>query len=193
VRVLLVDHEDSFVYNIAQALSAAGARVTCQRATTPLRQSVRIDPDAVVLSPGPGSPSDRRISGLARALLDRWENERPFLGICLGHQIVGDYYGGRVVHAPEPVHGETGEVTHDRRGVFEGLPCPLRGARYHSLVVDAGSIPPALELSAWDAEHLVMGLRHRSSPVESVQFHPESYLTASGEHLLRNFLRNARR
>jgi anthranilate synthase/aminodeoxychorismate synthase-like glutamine amidotransferase len=193
VKVLLVDHEDSFVYNIAQALGADGANVVCLRGTRPLAEALRADPDAVVLSPGPGHPSDRRITGLSRALLDRWEEERPFLGVCLGHQMIGEHYGARVGLAPAPVHGDTSLVIHDGRGVFRGVRSPLVGARYHSLVVKPRPMPPDLEVSATDDEGLVMGLRHRRYPVESLQFHPESYLTPAGPRLLQNFLRGVRR
>jgi len=193
MKVLLVDHEDSFVHNIEQALAADGASVHCLRATTALREAVRVDPDAIVFSPGPGHPRDRRMTGLARALLGRWDAERPFLGVCLGHQLVAEHYGGRVVRAEAPVHGETSVITHNGRGIFSGLPSPTDVARYHSLVVDPGSLPPALEVTAQSGEGVVMGLRHRRRRVESVQFHPESYLTPAGPQLLRNFLAEARR
>jgi len=193
MKVLLVDHEDSFVHNIEQALAADGARVTCVRATTSVAESVRVDPDAVVLSPGPGHPRDRRMTGLARALLRRWEADRPFLGVCLGHQLIAEFYGGRVVRAEAPVHGETSVIRHDGRGIFAGLPSPTEVARYHSLVVSPGSLPATLETSARSEDGVVMALRHRRHPVESVQFHPESYLTPAGPALLRNFLRGVRR
>ncbi len=193
MKVLLIDHEDSFVYNIAQALAAQGARVVCLRATRPLAEALRVDPDAVVLSPGPGHPSDARVTGLSRALLDRWQAERSFLGVCLGHQLIGEFYGGRVGRAPAPVHGDTSLVEHDGRGVFRGIPSPLVGARYHSLVVEPRGLPAVVEVSAHDDLGLVMGLRHRSYPVESVQFHPESYLTPTGPRLLENFLAGVRR
>ncbi|MGI0130176.1 MAG: anthranilate synthase component II, partial [Thermoplasmata archaeon] len=135
MRILLVDHEDSFVHNIEQALVADGAEVRCLRATTPLQRALRVDPDAIVLSPGPGHPRDRRLTGLARALLRRWDRERPFLGVCLGHQLIAEHYGGTVVHAAAPVHGETSEISHDGRGIFHGLPSPTPVARYHSLIV----------------------------------------------------------
>lgn len=193
MKVLLIDHEDSFVYNIAQALAAQGARVVCLRATRPLAEALRVDPDAVVLSPGPGHPSDARVTGLSRALLERWQAERSFLGVCLGHQLIGEFYGGRVGRAPAPVHGDTSLVEHDGRGVFRGIPSPLVGARYHSLVVEPRGLPAVVEVSAHDDLGLVMGLRHRSYPVESVQFHPESYLTPTGPRLLENFLAGVRR
>jgi anthranilate synthase/aminodeoxychorismate synthase-like glutamine amidotransferase len=193
MKVLLVDHEDSFVYNISQALELAGADVVTLRATRPFRDAVRIDPDAIVLSPGPGHPADRRLTGLGRALLGRWDGERAFLGVCLGHQLIGEFYGARVRRGAEPVHGETARVLHDGRGLFENLPSPTTGARYHSLVVDERALPETLEVSARDPDGVVMGLRHRSHRVESVQFHPESYLTPDGPHLFDNFLRGARR
>jgi len=193
MKILLIDHEDSFVHNIEQALRADGARVDCLRSTVPLRAALRADPDAVVLSPGPGHPSDRRLTGLSRSLLQRWDRERPFLGVCLGHQLIAEHYGARVVRAPAPVHGDVARVTHDGHGLFLGVPSPTWVARYHSLVVHPGSVPDVLEVSARGRGGLVMALRHRERPVSSVQFHPESYLTPSGPRVLRNFLREVRR
>lgn len=193
MRILLVDHEDSFVHNIEQALRSLGAEVRCVRSTEGPREAVGFDPDAVVLSPGPGHPSDRRLTSLSRALLDRWEEERPFLGVCLGHQLIAHRAGARVVRAEAPVHGERTVVAHDRRGIFAGLRSPILAARYHSLVVDPSTVPDAFEVSAWGKRQVVMALRHRRRPIESVQFHPESYLTRAGDHLFANFLRSARR
>lgn len=193
MKVLLLDHEDSFVHNIEQALAVRGAEVRCLRATAPLRDALSIDPDAVVLSPGPGHPSDRRLTGLARNLLHRWDRERPFLGVCLGHQLIAEHYGAEVIRAPEPVHGDIARVTHDGKGLFTGVPSPTWVARYHSLVVRPESVPATLEVAARGSGGLVMALRHRDRPVSSVQFHPESYLTPSGPLVLRNFLREARR
>jgi len=193
VKVLLIDHEDSFVHNIEQALAGDGASVHCLRSTVPLRDALRVDPDAIVLSPGPGHPADRRLTGLSRALLERWDEERPFLGVCLGHQLIAEHYGGTVVRAPEPVHGDVTRVTHDRRGLFRGIASPTWVARYHSLVVRPSSVPAQLEVSAWGDGGIVMALRHRTRPVHSVQFHPESYLTRSGPAVLRNFLKEVAR
>ncbi len=193
MKVLLVDHEDSFVHNIEQALRARGAEVVCLRATEPLKAALAVDPDGIVLSPGPGHPSDRRVTGLSRALLARWDTERPFLGVCLGHQLIGEQYGARVVHAPEPVHGELSELVHDGQGIFHGVPSPMSAARYHSLVLDPATVPESLEISARGRDGLVMAVRHRTRPVESVQFHPESYLTRYGPKLLANFVAEARR
>ena len=193
MKVLLIDHEDSFVHNIEQSLAAQGANVHCLRATVPAGDALRLDPDAVVLSPGPGHPSDRRLTGLARHLLHRWDRERPFLGVCLGHQLIAEHYGAEVVRAPEPVHGDVARIRHDGKGIFAGVPSPTWVARYHSLVVRPASVPPALEVAARGRDGLVMALRHRDRPVSSVQFHPESYLTPSGPLVLANFLREVRR
>ncbi|MCI4372504.1 MAG: aminodeoxychorismate/anthranilate synthase component II [Thermoplasmata archaeon] len=193
MKVLLIDHEDSFVYNIAQALGAARAEVVTLRATRPVSEARKVDPDAIVLSPGPGHPRDRRITGLARDLLGLWDRERPFFGVCLGHQLIGEYYGARIRRGEEPVHGEAVPLSHDREGVFRGVPSPTLGARYHSLIVANANLPPALEVSAWDASGVIMGMRLRDRPVESVQFHPESYLTPMGPRMLANFLSGARR
>ncbi len=193
MRVLLVDHEDSFVHNVEQALGALGATVLCLRSTVAEAPALRFDPDAVVLSPGPGSPGDLRRTRLSRRLLARWEGERPFLGICLGHQLLAEHYGARVVRAQAPVHGERTRIRHDRRGLFRGVPSPILAARYHSLVVAPASVPATLEVSAWGVGRVVMALRHRSLPIESVQFHPESYLTKEGPRLLGNFLGGVRR
>ncbi len=192
MRVLLVDHEDSFVRNVEQALRQEGAVVARLRARRPVREFLRTDPDAIVLSPGPGHPRDPRMSRAARALLRRWETERPFLGICLGHQIIGDHYGASVVRAAAPVHGETSRVRHDGRGLFEGVPDPTPVARYHSLVIDPATVPPALEVSARSGP-VVMAVRHQRWPIESVQFHPESFLTPAGGRMFRNFLGGVRR
>ena len=132
------------------------------------------------------------MTGLARALLDRWDDERPFLGVCLGHQLVSEYYGARVVRAESPVHGEASRIRHDGRGLFSGVPTPTLVARYHSLVVEPASVPSVLEVSARSRDGVVMAIRHRRKPVESVQFHPESYLSVDGPRLFANFLRGLR-
>jgi anthranilate synthase/aminodeoxychorismate synthase-like glutamine amidotransferase len=192
MKILLVDHEDSFVQNVRQALRQEGASVVCVRARRPHAEFFRADPDAVVLSPGPGHPRDRSMTGTARALLQRWDAERPFLGICLGHQIIADHYGGSVVRAAAPVHGETSRVRHDGAGLFRRVPQPTEVARYHSLVVDPSTVPRDLTISARSGR-VVMGLRHRTLPVESVQFHPESFLTPYGRRMFSNFVHGVRR
>ncbi len=192
MKIVLVDHEDSFVYNLAQALRAGGADVATLRYTVPLHEVDRRDADGFVLSPGPGHPRDRRVTGLARRILAKWGAERPVLGVCLGHQIIGDAYGGRVIHGT-PVHGRTAQVFHTADPLYEGVPNPFAAARYHSLVVDRRLLPPDLVRTAATREGTVMGLRHRRRPVSGVQFHPESFLTERGTALLTNFLREVRR
>jgi anthranilate synthase/aminodeoxychorismate synthase-like glutamine amidotransferase len=185
--ILIVDNYDSFTFNIAQELGELGADVTVVRNDAITVEELLADlPDGVVISPGPGDPSDAGVSNdVIRAVAGR----RPLLGVCLGHQCIGEVYGGRVVRAPELVHGKTSPIHHRGVGVFEGLADPFDATRYHSLVVDRGSIPEVLEITAETADGLVMGLRHRELDVEGVQFHPESILTSSGYDLLGNFLR----
>ena len=184
-RVLPVDNYDSFTFNLYQYLGELGAETTVVRndeLTVPAALATR--PDRIVISPGPGTPDEAGISlELARAAEDI-----PLLGVCLGHQALGQAFGGRVVRAPVLMHGKTSEIEHDGRTVFRGLPQPFTATRYHSLVVDRASVPECLEVSAWTADGVVMGLRHRERPAEGVQFHPESILTKAGHDLLRNFL-----
>ncbi|MGC2289058.1 MAG: aminodeoxychorismate/anthranilate synthase component II [Thermoplasmata archaeon] len=193
MKVLLVDHEDSFVYNLYQNLRVLGATVECVRYTAPVRRSIVWDPDAIVLSPGPGHPKDRRVTGHARYLLSRWRTERPFLGVCLGHQLIGEFYGGRVGQAEAPVHGATVEIEHVETPLFRDVPSKFRAARYHSLVVKREGLPKQLRVTATTRQRTIMALDHRSDPVHGVQFHPESYLTHEGPQILRNFLGEVRR
>ncbi|MFZ0829607.1 MAG: aminodeoxychorismate/anthranilate synthase component II [Thermoplasmata archaeon] len=193
MKVLLIDHEDSFVYNLYQALRMLGAKVECLRYTEPVRRSIAWDPDAVVLSPGPGHPRDRKVTGHARALLSRWGTERPFLGVCLGHQLIGEFYGGHVGRAESPVHGETVEIEHLEVPLFRNVPRTFPGARYHSLVVQRDGLPNELLVTASTHRGTIMALDHRTAPVHGVQFHPESYLTAAGPQILQNFLGETRR
>lgn len=192
-RVLVVDHEDSFTQNLVQELARQGARVSCLRSTRPFREAEATDPDAIVLSPGPGSPSDRRRTRLSRSILRHWGASRPILGVCLGHQLIAEYCGGRVVRAPEPVHGDTDRIEHSGDRLFQGIPSPFRAARYHSLLVDRRRLPATLEPTAWGARGALMGLRHTQWPLRGVQFHPESYLTPDGPKILANFLAEGRR
>ncbi|MHB1435142.1 MAG: anthranilate synthase component II [Thermoplasmata archaeon] len=192
-HILVIDHEDSFAQNLVQELARQGARVDCLRSTVRFRDAERIDPDAVVLSPGPGHPSDRRRTRLSRAVLRRWGSSRPILGVCLGHQLIAEYCGGRIVRAPEPVHGDTDRIVHSGDRLFRGVPSPFRAARYHSLLVDRQHLPPVLEPTAWGTGGALMGLRHTVWPLRGVQFHPESYLTRDGPTILANFLAEVRR
>jgi anthranilate synthase/aminodeoxychorismate synthase-like glutamine amidotransferase len=188
-RVLVIDNYDSFVYNLVQYLGELGAEPLVYRhdALT-LDDAAALDPDAVLISPGPGRPED---AGLSNAAIEHFGGRRPVLGVCLGHQCIGQIYGGEVVRALEVMHGKTSLIRHHDTGVFEGLPNPLEATRYHSLVVDRASVPDVLEITAETDDGIVMGLRHRELDVEGVQFHPESVLTAKGHDLLRTFLDRA--
>jgi anthranilate synthase/aminodeoxychorismate synthase-like glutamine amidotransferase len=189
-RVLVIDNYDSFVYNLVQYLGELGAEPIVHRhdAVT-LDEMDALGPDAVLVSPGPGRPED---AGLSNAAIRHFgERDVPVLGVCLGLQCIGELYGGEVVRAPRVMHGKTSEIRHQDVGVFAGLPNPLTATRYHSLIVRKDSVPGVLEITAESDDDLVMGLRHREYPIEGVQFHPESILTASGHDLLRNFLARA--
>ena len=189
VRVLLVDNYDSFTYNLYQYLGELGAETSVVRndaltADAALGRGA----DRIVISPGPGTPDQ---AGISLELIGKAAGRVPLLGVCLGHQSLGQAYGGRVVRAPAPMHGKTSEIHHDGKGLFHGLPNPFTATRYHSLVVARDSVPDCLEITAWTADGLVMGLRHRRHALLGVQFHPESILTAPGKDLLRNFLAGA--
>jgi anthranilate synthase component II len=189
MRVLVVDNYDSFVYNLVQYLGELGAEpVVVRHDERTIDELVALEPDAVLISPGPGRPED---AGLSNEVIRHFAGVRPVLGVCLGHQAIGQVYGGEVVRAPEIMHGKTSLVHHDGTGIFAGLPDPFEATRYHSLIVDRDSVPDVLQVTAWTDDGVVMGLRHREHDVEGVQFHPESILTTSGHDLLRNFLRQA--
>jgi anthranilate synthase/aminodeoxychorismate synthase-like glutamine amidotransferase len=186
-RVVVIDSYDSFVYNLVQYLGELGVEPLVHRndAVT-VEEVLALSPDGVLLSPGPGRPED---AGIICDLIPACAAAGiPLLGVCLGHQAIGHVYGGDVVHAPELMHGKTSEITHQGIGVFEGLANPLTATRYHSLVVDAATLPTCLEVTA-TCDQMVMGMRHREHDIEGVQFHPESILTAAGHDLLANFLR----
>ena len=186
-RVLVIDNYDSFVYNLVQYLGELGAEPLVHRHDAlSVAELQALEPDAVLISPGPGNPDDAGVS--IDAIQAFGEAGVPVLGVCLGHQCIGQLYGGEVVRAPVLMHGKTSMITHDDTGVFAGLPSPFEATRYHSLVVQRESVPEVLAISATSEDGLVMGLRHKRLPVEGVQFHPESILTASGHDLLANFL-----
>ena len=188
-RVLVIDNYDSFVYNLVQYLGELGAEPVVHRndAVT-VDEAVALRPDAVVISPGPGRPAD---AGVSNAVIMRLGQDRPLLGVCLGHQCIGEVFGGRVVRAPQVMHGKTSLVRHVGLGTMAGLPNPFEATRYHSLVVERSSLPDVLEVTAETDDGVIMGLRHRSLPIEGVQFHPESILTGEGKRLLATFLRSA--
>jgi anthranilate synthase component II len=188
--VLVIDNYDSFVYNLVQYLGELGADPLVYRHDEArLDQLVDLDPTAVLISPGPGRPEDAGVSGAA---IDEFGRRGvPVLGVCLGHQCIGQLYGGRVVRAGQVMHGKTSMIRHAGDGLFAGLPNPFEATRYHSLVVERDSVPDCLEITAETDDGVVMGLRHRDLPVEGVQFQPESILTEAGHQLLRNFLDRA--
>ena len=189
-RVVVVDNYDSFVYNLVQYLGELGADPVVVRNDEVDLDGVReLRPDALLVSPGPGTPSDAGISSAAIAAFGA--EGLPVLGVCLGHQCIGEVYGATVVRAAELMHGKTSPVHHGGAGVLSGLADPFEATRYHSLVVDPASVPECLEVTARTADGIVMGLRHRELPVEGVQFHPESILTRVGHHLLGNFVHRA--
>ena len=189
-RVLVIDSYDSFVYNIVQYLGELGAEPEVVRNDQlTIEQALDRSPDLVLLSPGPGRPED---AGIICAAIPAFAAAGiPVFGVCLGHQAIGHVYGASVVRAPGLMHGKTSPIEHHGGGVFSGLPSPLTATRYHSLVIDPATMPDCLEVTASTADGIVMGVRHRSLPVEGVQFHPESILTAAGHDLLRNFLHYA--
>jgi anthranilate synthase/aminodeoxychorismate synthase-like glutamine amidotransferase len=184
--LLLIDNYDSFTYNLYQYLGELGEETRVIRNDEMSAEAaLALDPERVVISPGPGTPDQ---AGISLDVIRGAAGRIPLLGVCLGHQALGQAFGGRVVRAPKVMHGKTSEIHHDGRTVFAGLPQPFTATRYHSLVVDRASVPEGLEISAWTEDGVVMGLRHKQHALEGVQFHPESILTSSGKDLLRNFL-----
>jgi anthranilate synthase component II len=185
-RVLIVDNYDSFTYNLAQELGELGVDVEVLRNDAFTLADLEADlPDGVVISPGPGDPSD---AGLSSDVIRAVAGRRPVLGVCLGHQCIGEIYGGHVVRAPVLMHGKTSPIYHRREGVLADLPVPFEATRYHSLIVDRDTLPPVLKVTAETSDGLIMGLRHRELEVEGVQFHPESVLTSAGMRLLGTYL-----
>ncbi len=185
-RILMIDNYDSFTYNLVQYLGELGADVHVRRNDEITVEDIAaLDPDGIVVSPGPCTPKE---AGVSVPVIERFRGAIPILGVCLGHQAIGAALGGEIVRAPRIMHGKTSPIHHDGRGVFRGLSNPFDATRYHSLVIDRASLPPDLEVSAWTAEGEIMGVRHRTQPLEGVQFHPESILTLEGKHLLENFL-----
>lgn len=189
--LLMIDNYDSFTFNLVQYLQSLGAEVKVVRNDAmSVEEIARLQPERIVISPGPCTPNE---AGVSLEVIRRMGANTPILGVCLGHQSIGQAYGGRVVRAGNIMHGKTSRIRHEGRGVFAGLPDAYEATRYHSLVVQRGSLPPELEVTAWTENEdgsfeEIMGLRHREHPVEGVQFHPESILTEHGHALLKNFL-----
>lgn len=184
--ILVVDNYDSFTFNLVQFLGELGAEMAVRRNDEITIEDVRaLQPEQIVISPGPCTPSE---AGICVDLIRDMAGRVPILGVCLGHQSIGEAFGGRVIRAPYLMHGKTSRIRHDGRTVFEGLAQNFVATRYHSLVVERESLPDELEVSAWTGDGIIMGLRHKSHPVEGVQFHPESILTEAGKLLLGNFL-----
>ena len=191
LRVLVIDNYDSFVYNLVQELGELGAEPVVHRNDAIDLDGIRAaSPDAILISPGPGRPDD---AGISLEVIEQLGADYPILGVCLGHQSIGQAYGGQVVAAPTLMHGKTSAIHHTGAGVFTGLPEPFIATRYHSLVVEPATLPDVLEVTATTDDGVIMGFRHRELPVEGVQFHPESVLTPSGPSLLSNFLASTRR
>ena len=186
--LLMIDNYDSFTYNLVQYLGELGEEVSVFRndAIT-LEQIEALHPSRIVISPGPCTPNE---AGISVPLIQRFAGKLPILGVCLGHQSIGQAFGGKIVNAGQLMHGKTSEIRHEHAGVFHGLPNPLTATRYHSLVIEKKSLPACLEVTAWTDDGEIMGVRHRDLPVEGVQFHPESILTEKGHELLANFLRS---
>ncbi|MBO0857308.1 MAG: aminodeoxychorismate/anthranilate synthase component II [Chloracidobacterium sp.] len=191
--ILVIDNYDSFTYNLVQYLGEIGAGLpdasdikVARNDRITIAEIEKLAPDRIVLSPGPCAPDD---AGITLEVIRHFAGRVPLLGVCLGHQALGQAFGGKVVRAPYLMHGKTSQILHDGRTVFEGVENPFTATRYHSLIVDRASVPPVLEISATTSDGLVMGLRHREFICEGVQFHPESILTSAGKRLLGNFLK----
>ncbi len=195
--ILVIDNYDSFTYNLVQYLGELGQELPIaadiqvyRNDQITIAEIVKLDPDGILISPGPGRPED---AGISIAIIKELGTEYPILGVCLGHQSIGQVFGADVIAAPILMHGKTSEVYHTGTGVFQGLDNPFTATRYHSLVIDRATCPDCLEINAWVEDGTIMGVRHREYPhVEGVQFHPESILTNSGKQLLRNFLMSIR-
>ncbi len=188
--ILMIDNYDSFTYNIVQYLCELGAEVDVHRNDEiTVNEISKLDPEKIVISPGPCTPNE---AGISLELIEKFAGKKPILGVCLGHQSIGQAFGGEVVRAEEVMHGKTSEIHHSGNGVFAGLESPITATRYHSLIVKADSLPDCLEVTAWTERegkrHEIMGFRHKELDIEGVQFHPESIMTDTGHDLLGNFL-----
>jgi len=184
--LLVIDNYDSFTYNLVQYLGEMGQEVRVVRNDElPAAEIAALAPSHIVISPGPCTPNE---AGISLEVIKTYAGKIPILGVCLGHQAIGQAFGGKVVRAARVMHGKTSQISHDGQGLFTGLPNPFEATRYHSLVIERTSVPDALEVTARTSDQEIMAVRHRTLPVEGVQFHPESFLTTSGKGLLRNFI-----
>ena len=192
MKVLIIDNYDSFVYNLAQYVGTQGAEpVVLRNDRTTMAAIDQMSPDRIIISPGPGTPADRKYFGVCGDILKETSSSVPILGVCLGNHGIGHAFGAKIVRASRPMHGKTSSILHDGRGVLKGVESPLRATRYHSLVVERKSVPDELRVTALSLDDgEVMGLRHRDYPIEGVQFHPESILTEHGMQIVGNFLRD---
>jgi anthranilate synthase/aminodeoxychorismate synthase-like glutamine amidotransferase len=186
--LLVIDNYDSFTYNLVQYLGELGEMVEVRRNNRVTVDEIErhLRPERIVISPGPGTPDD---AGISLRVIQHFAGKVPLLGVCLGHQAIGQVFGGRVIRAPELMHGKASEICHDGKTIFAGLEDHFRAGRYHSLIVERETLPDCLEVSAFTSDNMIMGLRHRELKVEGVQFHPESILTTGGKQLLANFLK----
>ncbi|ALS24820.1 aminodeoxychorismate/anthranilate synthase component II [Paenibacillus naphthalenovorans] len=185
--ILVIDNYDSFTYNLVQYLGELGEKVEVRRNDEiDLAGIEALKPDHILISPGPCTPNE---AGISLSLIEHFKGKIPILGVCLGHQSIGQVFGGEVIRAQRLMHGKTSAIYHDGKGVFKGLPSPFTATRYHSLIVKKETLPDCLEISAHTAEGEIMGLRHKEYPIEGVQFHPESIITDHGHQMLRNFLK----
>lgn len=186
--LLMIDNYDSFTYNLVQYFGELGEDVVVKRNDEiTISEIEKLAPQRIVISPGPCTPSE---AGVSVATIENFAGRIPLLGVCLGHQSIGQAFGGKIVHAKTLMHGKTSQITHTDTGVFAGLPSPYRATRYHSLVIERESCPECLEITAWTDDGEIMGVRHKTLPIEGVQFHPESIMTEHGHALLKNFLVN---
>ena len=185
--LLMIDNYDSFTYNVVQYLGELGADVhVIRNDELSLAEIEALQPERIVVSPGPCTPTE---AGVSLAVIEHFAGKLPILGVCLGHQSIGQAFGGRIVHAKQLMHGKTSLIHHHDSGVFKGLPNPYTATRYHSLVIERETLPDCLEITAWTDDGEIMGVRHKTLPIEGVQFHPESILTEHGHALLNNFLK----
>ncbi len=188
--LLMIDNYDSFTYNLVQYFAELGVDVVVYRNDEiSVEQIAKLNPDHLVISPGPCTPNE---AGVSVAAIKAFSGKIPILGVCLGHQSIGQAFGGRIIHAKQLMHGKTSPIHHHGNSVFTGLPSPFTATRYHSLVIERGTLPDCLEITAWTEDGEIMGVRHKTLPVHGVQFHPESILTEHGHAMLKNFLEGAR-